>query len=31
MDRDILSVIESASPGFSKSQRSIAKYILEKL
>ena len=29
MDRDILSVIESASSGFSKSQRSIAKYILE--
>ena len=29
MDKDILSVIEAASPGFSKSQRSIAKYILE--
>jgi DNA-binding MurR/RpiR family transcriptional regulator len=29
MDRDILSVIESASSGFSKGQRSIAKYILE--
>ena len=29
MDKDILSVIEAAAPGFSKSQRSIAKYILE--
>ena len=29
MDKDILSVIEAASPGFSKGQRSIAKYILE--
>jgi DNA-binding MurR/RpiR family transcriptional regulator len=29
MDKDILSVIESASSGFSKGQRSIAKYILE--
>ncbi|MEL4105948.1 MurR/RpiR family transcriptional regulator [Oscillospiraceae bacterium CM] len=29
MDQDILSVIEAASPSFSKGQRSIAKYILE--
>lgn len=29
MDKDILSVIEAASPGFSKGQRSIAKYILD--
>lgn len=29
MDRDILTVIEAASPSFSKGQRSIAKYILE--
>lgn len=29
MDKDILAVIEAASPGFSKGQRSIAKYILE--
>jgi len=28
-DMDILSVIEAASPGFSKSQRAIAKYIME--
>ena len=29
MDKDILSVIEEASPNFSKGQRSIAKYVLE--
>lgn len=29
MDKDILSVIEAASPRFSKGQRNIAKYILE--
>jgi DNA-binding MurR/RpiR family transcriptional regulator len=29
MDKDILTLIEEASPGFSKGQRSIAKYILE--
>ncbi|MCF0120676.1 MAG: MurR/RpiR family transcriptional regulator [Oscillospiraceae bacterium] len=29
MDKDILSVIEEASPSFSKGQRNIAKYILE--
>lgn len=29
MEKDILSVIEEASPGFSKGQRVIAKYILE--
>lgn len=29
MDKDILAVIEAAAPGFSKGQRSIAKYILE--
>lgn len=29
MERDILTVIEAASPSFSKGQRSIAKYILE--
>ncbi len=29
MNKDILTVIEEAAPGFSKGQRSIAKYILE--
>ncbi|MBQ8974600.1 MAG: MurR/RpiR family transcriptional regulator [Oscillospiraceae bacterium] len=29
MDNDILSVIEAASPNFSKGQRKIAKYVLE--
>jgi DNA-binding MurR/RpiR family transcriptional regulator len=29
MDKDILAVIEAASPSFSKGQRNIAKYILE--
>ena len=29
MDKDILSVIEEASPNFSKGQRNIAKYVLE--